>query len=173
MSDALVPSNAEELERLMTQYGDSLLRMCWMMLHDYELARDATQDSFLKAYKAMDTLGSQETEKAWLMRIAINTCKDLYRSRWWRMVDRRIDLDQLPERGEADKYVDPTLFLEVMNLPEKYRQVIILHFYQNLSLVEIGQVLGVPSSTIRSRLLRAKSKLHNKLEGWYLNESSI
>lgn len=170
MSDASVPSNAAQLERLMTQYGDSLLRMCIMMLHDYELARDATQESFLKAYRALDQLTSRETEKAWLMRIAINTCKDIYKSRWWRMVDRRIDLDTLPDLGQRDEHVDPTLFLEVMNLPLKYRQVILLHYYQNMPLVEIAQTLNIPTSTIRSQLMRARNKLHTKLEGWYLDE---
>ena len=76
MNDALVPGSVQTLERLMTQYGDSLLRMCYMLLGDRELARDAAQDSFLKAYRALPTLREGDGERAWLMRIAINTCKD-------------------------------------------------------------------------------------------------
>ena len=64
MNDALVPSNVQLLERLMAQYGDSLLRMCWTMLHDRELARDAVQETFLKACQAFPALREGDTEKA-------------------------------------------------------------------------------------------------------------
>ena len=73
MNGALVPGNVQTMERLMAQHGDSLLRMCYMLLRDRELARDAAQESFLKAYRALDTLREGDSEKAWLMRIAINT----------------------------------------------------------------------------------------------------
>ncbi len=102
MNDALVPGDVQLLERLMAQYGDNLLRMCWTLLHDRELARDAVQETFLKAYRSLAGLREGDTERAWLMRIAVNTCRDIQRSRWWRMVNRSITPDDLPEpAGDA------------------------------------------------------------------------
>lgn len=170
MNDALVPDNVQTLERLMTQYGDSLLRICYMLLHDRDLAKDATQDSFLKAYRSLDSLRKGNSEKAWLMRIAINTCKDLRRSRWWRFIDHGITPDDLPEMGQEDENPDSTPLLAVMNLPEKYRQVVLLHFYQGMTSSEIAQILGLTASTVRTRLMRAKDRLHEQLEGWYFDE---
>ncbi|HML49501.1 MAG TPA: sigma-70 family RNA polymerase sigma factor [Clostridia bacterium] len=170
MIEASVPTDVQTLERLMAQYGDNLLRMCWMLLQDRELARDAAQESFLKAYRALGSLRNGETEKAWLMRIAINTCRDMRRSRWWRMVDRRVTPDDLPEAGREDALPDSMPLIEVLNLPEKYRQVVLLHYYQGLTLEEIARTLDASASTIRTRLSRAKAKLRQKLERWYYDE---
>ncbi len=169
MNGALVPGNVQTLERPMAQYGSSLQRMCYLLLRDRELAKDAAQESFFKAYRALGTLDAQGSEKAWLMRIAINTCKDVQRSRWWRLVDRRITPDDLPEAGQEAEMPDPTPLLAVMNLPAKYRQVVLLHYYQNLTLQEIAQALGLPATTVRTRLMRAKGKLHAQLQGWYFD----
>ncbi|MDD3409231.1 MAG: sigma-70 family RNA polymerase sigma factor [Eubacteriales bacterium] len=173
MNGALVPGDVQELERLMAQYGDSLLRMCYALLHDRELARDATQESFLKAYRALGSLRSGETEKAWLMRIAINTCKDMRRSRWWRMIDRRVTPEDLPEAGREDDLPDEQPLLAVMNLPEKERQVVLLHYYQGMTLEEIAQTLDSPASTVRTRLMRARRGLRTSLKGWYYDEESL
>lgn len=170
MNEALVPGNVQQLERLMTQYGDAVLRMCYMLLRDRELARDATQESFLKAYRALDTLRSGGTEKAWLIRIAVNTCKDMQRSRWARLVDRRITPDDLPDAGQEDDRPDQTPLVAVMNLPEQYRQIVVLHYYQGMTLEEIARMLTLPAATVRSRMLRAKKKLRQALEGWYYDE---
>ena len=170
MNEALVPSNVQTLERLISQYGDGLIRMCYMLLHDRDLARDAAQESYLKAYRALDTLQAGDREKAWLMRIAINTCKDYQRSRWWLFVDRRVTLDDLPDVGRSDEHPDPTVLKAVMNLPDKYRQTVLLHYYQGMTLNEIAQALDVMPATVRTRLMRARNKLRGQLEGWYFDE---
>lgn len=170
MNGIQAPDNVQTLERLMSRYGDSLLRMCYMLLRDRELSKDAAQDSFLKAYRALNTLREGESEKAWLMRIAINTCKDMHRSRWWRFVDRRVTLEDLPEAGASDEQPDPAVLTAVMGLPEKYRQIVLLHYYQGLTLNEAAQALGIPPGTARTRLMRAKERLRGQLEGWYFDE---
>ncbi len=170
MNDALVPGAVALLERLMTQYGDSLLRMCYTMLHDRELARDAVQETFLKAYRSLASLRQNDTEKAWLMRITINTCRDMQRSRWWRMVNRSVTPDDLPEPACEEEPQDSTALIAVINLPQKYREVVWLHYYQQTPLEEIARILHVPASTVRSRLFRAKEKLRHTLEGWYYDE---
>ncbi|MDD3336939.1 MAG: sigma-70 family RNA polymerase sigma factor [Eubacteriales bacterium] len=134
------------------------------------LAFISTQDSFLKAYRALDALRGLGSEKAWLMRIAINTCKDMQRSRWWRLVDRRITTDDLPEQGVCDEYPDKAVLTAVMNLPMKYRQTVLLHYYQGMTLTQVAQALDVPPGTVRTRLMRAKERLRGQLEGWYFDE---
>ncbi|MEG2314867.1 MAG: sigma-70 family RNA polymerase sigma factor [Clostridia bacterium] len=168
MNSASVPDNVQELERMMTQYGDGVLRMCYIMLHDAELARDATQDSFVKAYRALPR--SLESEKAWLMRIAINTCKDYRRSHWWKVIDRSITIDALPEPAQDAVIPDDTLMLAIMKLPEKQRQVVLLHYYQGMTLEEIAQSLRKPAATVRSHLREAKKALGQALKGWYYDD---
>ena len=85
------------LERLMAQYGTALLRMCCLYLRDYSLAEDAVQETFLKAYARLDSFRGDCSEQTWLMKIAINTCRDMLRTGWFRYTDRKVDLDQLPE----------------------------------------------------------------------------
>ena len=170
MNEALVPGDVQLLERLMAQYGDSLLRMCWSMLRDRELARDAVQETFLKAYRSLAALREGDTEKAWLMRIAVNACRDQQRSRWWRMINRSVTPDDLPEPACDAEIPDGTALAAVISLPQKYREVVLLHYYQQMPLAEIAQALELPASTVRSRLMRAKEKLHRKLEGWYADE---
>lgn len=170
MNGTEAPGEVQTLERLMTQYGDGVLRVCFMTLHDRELARDAAQETFLKAYRALGTLRSCGTEKAWLMRIAVNACRDMKRKAWWRMIDRRIAPEDLPEPCCEDELPDKTALLAVMNLPAHLRQPVILHYYQGMTLAEIAQVLDTKPATVRSRLMRARKKLHDQLERWYYDE---
>lgn len=78
------------LTRLIDQYQAVLLQMCFMYLHDRMMAEDAVQDTFLKAYRAMDAFRGDCSEKTWLPKIAINTCRDMKRSAWFRHMDRRV-----------------------------------------------------------------------------------
>lgn len=170
MNDALVPGDVQALERLMAQYGDNILRLCFLMLRDRELARDAAQESFLKAYRALKSLRVGDTERAWLTRIAVNTCKDMKRSRWWRLVDRRVTPEELPLQSDGENMPDDAPLRAVLALPDKYRQVVLLHYYQGMTLVEIAQSLDLPASTVRTRMMRAKDRLRQALKGWYYDE---
>lgn len=170
MNDSEAPGEVQKLETLMSQYGDNVLRVCYMTLRDRELARDAAQETFLKAYRALPTLRSEETEKAWLTRIAVNVCRDIQRKAWWRLIDRRITPEDLPEAFTEDKLPDSTPLLAVMNLPRALRQTVVLHYYQGMTLAEIARALGEKPSTVRGRLIRARKKLYDKLERWYFNE---
>ena len=87
----------QQLCRMVNQYQTSLLRLCYMQLNDKALAEDAVQETFLKAYKGMEAFRADSTEKTWLMRIAVNTCRDMLRSAWLRHLDRRVTPEQLPE----------------------------------------------------------------------------
>ncbi|MDO4355276.1 MAG: RNA polymerase sigma factor [Clostridia bacterium] len=160
------------MERWVNEYGDNLLRVCALNLGDASQAEDALQETLLKAFRAYGSFQHQSSEKTWLTRIAINVCRDMQRSRWFRFVDRRVDIDEMPEPAMADELPDDSVSLEIMKLPHKYREIIILHFYQQMRVEEIAETLEVPRSTVSSRLKRAKDKLREQLEGWYFDETN-
>ena len=73
------------LERLMNEYGDTILRTCYLYLRDYQLAEDAVQETFIKAMNSYGSFKHQSSEKTWLIRIAINCCKNIMRNRWFQI----------------------------------------------------------------------------------------
>ncbi len=155
----------EALTGLMLQYEKDVLGMCCLYLHDLLLAEDATQETFLKAYKGLTEFRGECSEKTWLMRIAINTCKDMRRNAWFRLVDRRMILEQLPVPSTPPSEESTLLTTEVANLPGKYREVVLLYYYQRMKLHEVAQILGVSIPAVSKRLKQARRKLHLALEG--------
>ena len=155
----------EILNRLVEQYQTTLRRMCFVILRDEELAKDAVQDTFLKAYKNIAVFRGECSEKTWLMRIAINTCRDVKRSAWFRYLDRRVTPEDLPTPIVQTSERSVELTSEIMKLPPKLKEAIILYFYQQMTTREIAEVLGIPQSTVATRLKRAKEKLKSLLEG--------
>lgn len=78
--------NEEIISRLINQYGNSILRMCYMYLKDYQLAEDVTQETFLQVYEKYETFENRSSEKTWITRIAINRCKNCMRTHWFKRV---------------------------------------------------------------------------------------
>ena len=158
-------SMEKNLERMVAVYQLPLLRLCYAYLHDEELARDAVQETFIKAYRGMNQFRHQSSEKTWLNRIAINTCKDMRRTAWFRQVDRRITLDMLPEPAAPVDQRDESLTEAIMNLPIKLKEVALLCWLQGMSYNEAADTLGVTHQAVSSRLNRARKKLRAVLEG--------
>lgn len=150
--------------RMVEQHQAALLRTCYVMLNDYALAEDAVQETFLKAYQAMDSFRGDCSPKTWLMRIAVNTCRDLRRKAWFRCVDRRVTPEQLPQACIPFDETDDSVIQGMMKLPSKEKAVLLLYFYQDMTLEEIGRTLGLSKSAISNRLVRAKKKLRTVLE---------
>ena len=160
------------LEGAMEQYEESLLRMCFACLNAAALAEDAVQETFLKAYRALDRFRGDAEEKTWLLRIAINTCRDLRRSAWFRHVDRKVTLDGLGEPASAQEWSewDDPLTRAVMGLRPKYREAVLLCCYQGLTGQEAASVLKISRSAVMNRLRQAKAILRKELEVWYHGE---
>ncbi len=161
-------SAEDRITRLMTSYGDDVLRVCYLFLKEHSTAQDASQTTFVKAWQAISTLRDGSTERAWLMRIAVNTCKTILRSREHRLYAQSPDLDDLSLSTE-DELPDDTVLRAVLDLPEKYREVVVLHYYQGLSSTEAAKALRVPQATVLTRLHRARKLLESKLKGWYMS----
>ena len=104
------------------------------------------------------------SEKTWLMRIAVNVCRDMLRSAWFRHLDRRITLEQLPEPIAQPSEEDCFLTVEVMRLPQKYREAVLLYYYEAMTTDEIAQALGVAKSTVSARLEQGRQALRKALE---------
>lgn len=160
-------SNHEKtLIKLIDQYQIALLQMCYMYLHDKALAEDAVQETFLKAYKSMNAFRGDCSEKTWLMRIAVNTCRDMRRSAWFRHVDQKVEIEdvqssvlQIDEDDDAEEVA-----FAVVKLPVKYKEVILLYYYQDMTLKEIADALGIGISSVSERLKTARAKLRKVLE---------
>lgn len=160
----------QTFRRLVEQYQTALLRMCYIYLRDLSLAEDAVQDTFLKAYRAYDAFRGECGEKTWLMRIALNTCHDVWRSGWHRHMDRRVTPELLPEPQTAPDEAAGELVAEIMALPRKQQEVILLYYYQNMTVYEIAQALGIDHSSVSYRMKKAKEKLRSAMKGERFHE---
>lgn len=146
-------SRRETLARLVAQYERAVLNTCCMILHDHGLAEDVTQETFLKAYRALDRYRQECSEKTWLMKIALNACRDVQRSAWFRHTDRCVALEELPIAvQDADFAEAEDLLRAVRQLPGKFREVILLHYYQDMTMAEVAFALGISVSTVSKRI---------------------
>ena len=167
MDQPLTAGRAEPLDlpALVEEHGDHLLRLCALYLGDVSQAEDAVQDTFLRALQAWPKFRGESTVETWLVRIAINVCKNQLRSPWR---TRRAPAEALEGlHTEAPEPEDDTLVKAVQALPPKYREVVILYYYQEWRAWEIAQRLHIPVSTVTVRLSRARGMLKEKLKGWY------
>ena len=134
----------EEFSRLVSQYQRQLLHMCAMYLHDHAAAEDAVQETFLKAYRALPQFRGECSEKTWLMRIAMNVCRDMTRSAWFRHNDRRITPEELQLPAQQSLYDDQEeeLAQAIMKLPRKYKDALLLYYYQDITQEEVALALN-------------------------------
>ena len=157
-----------DLEQLVEQYGDGLLRVCLLYLKDYGLAEDAVQETFLRAYRNYRQFEGRSSEKTLLTAIAINVCRNMLRSPWRKRTVGEEALALL--KTEDPALPDPTASRAVMTLPRDLRAAVILFYVQEMKIREIAQVLEIPQATVSSRLNRARQKLRAELKEWYFNE---
>ena len=158
-------SKEERIEHMVLQYQLPLLKLCYAYLHDEELAKDAVQETFIKAFRNLDSFQENASEKTWLSRIAMNTCKDLRRTSWFRHVDRSVTPDMLPEPAAPAKPEDESLTLEIMKLPAKLKEVALLCWLQGMTYSEAAETLGISLQAVGNRLNRARRKLRKVMEG--------
>ena len=152
------------LEQAVQTHGDSLLRLCFLYLHDRQLAEDAVQETFIRAWRAYGGFRQDSRDKTWLTRIAVNVCKSALRR------ERPLSLLDAPEGSYEAQFRDDTVLQAVCALPQKLREVVLLYYFQELSTPEIAKMLHLPRNVITARLSRARTQLKTDLKGWYFNE---
>lgn len=152
----------EEAGRAIEQYADMVRRICMIHLKNYEDAEDIFQTVFLKYVLRSEPFDSPEHEKAWIIRVTVNACRDLLKS-FFR--SRIVALDQLIEKPQ-DMPEDHSDILEaVLELPARFRDVVYLHYYEGYSAPEIGRILKKNTNTVYTLLARARQLLKTRLEG--------
>ena len=152
----------QEANRAIEQYADTVRRICMVHLKNYTDTEDVFQTVFLKYVQSAIQFESDEHERAWLIWVTINACKDLLKS-FFR--SRTLSIDQLIEQA-AELPPDNREVLEaVLSLPAKYRDVVYLHYYENYTAPQISRILGKNVNTVYTLLTRSKKMLKEKLGG--------
>lgn len=158
---------ASLLESWMLAYENDVLRLCYVYLRDRTLAEDALQDTFLKAWRGMRRFHALRgsSPRTWIMRIAVNTCKDYKRTAWMRHTDASHAPEDLPPALQPVTTEQRELYLDVMALPDACRQVIMLYYYQGMTMEETSRALGISRQAVTRRLRKARELLRFQLEG--------
>ena len=158
------------IEQMMREHADYVLRLCLLYLNDYHLAEDAMQETFIKAHRGLSRFRGDSSAHTWLTRIAVNTCKDMLRSPWRRRYAGEEALRALPDPDGPPRAQDDTVLQAVMALPNKYKDVILLRYYEGMPLKDIAAALSLSVPTVSTRIARAQKRLHTQLKGWYFDE---
>ena len=158
-----MPLKAEKIlpdaERVINEYGDSIYRLCSVMLKNTFDAQDAIQECFLKYITKAPNFNDSEHEKAWLIKVAANVCKDMMRKR------RRLSPVSPDEIRNLGKSEDNAQILGLLvSLEEKYRIVIHLHYVEGYKTGEISAMLGISEAAVKKRLQRGREALREIYE---------
>ena len=149
-----------EIERVVNEYATMLLRVAYSQLNNRAEAEDTVQEVLLKYMEKAPIFQSEEHEKAWLLRVTVNHCKNHLASAWFR---KRADLDEgIPALDNAELEVVSA----VAALPAKYRAVVHLYYFEGYSTKEIAEILHSRPNTVSSRLSRARALLAKALKEW-------
>ncbi len=152
-------------EELYAAYARDVLRVSYFYLHDRDKAEDVTQDVFMKLLLTAPDLVPGK-EKSWLMKVALNRCRDLWRSAWLKRVTlgiEKVERHRAPDR--TDEFLEREELLDAIGrLSPDMRSVVLLHYYQGMGVAEIAELLNVPEGTVSSRLSRSRSRLEDLLK---------
>ncbi|QRG69542.1 sigma-70 family RNA polymerase sigma factor [Brevibacillus choshinensis] len=165
--EKLQPTDDAAFEQIMREYGTRVLRLVTFLVKDQSVAEDLAQDVFVKVYRHLPRFRGQSSIHTWIYRIAVNECKGYLRSWAFRKILPRswikADFDVSTERVVMEQSERDELVEQVLTLPSLYRQVIVLHYYADLSIAEVANVLSVSEGTVRTRLHRARQQLKKQM----------
>ena len=167
-NDAASADAAQDLSAHYSQlyelYATDVLRMCYFYLADRQKAEDVVQDVFVRLITTNPALQPGK-EKAWLLKVAMNRCRDLWRGAWLkRVVLGGPTFELIPAPDEFTQIGDRQEMMNAINkLPAMFKEVILLHYYQGYGISEISEMMELPEGTISSRLSRARKKLEEVL----------
>lgn len=152
----------QEARRAIERYGNTVRRLCMMHLKNHADTEDIFQTVFLKYVLSSVSFESDEHEKAWLIRVTINACKDLLKSVFR---SRTVSLDQLLDQPASMPPDHREVLEAVLALPKKYRDVVYLHYYEDYTAPEISKIFGKNVNTVYTLLTRARQLLRDRLGG--------
>ena len=151
-----------EINRAVDEYSDMIRRLCMLHLKNYADTEDIFQTVFLKYALSSVEFENREHEKAWLIRVTINACKDLLKSFFRK---RTVSIDQVINQAAPAAQDHRDVLEAVLSLPKKYKDVVYLHFYEGYTAPQISKILGKNVNTVYTLLTRSKKILKTKLGG--------
>lgn len=143
------------------RYLDMVYRIALNWFRRSADAEDAAQNAMLRLWRAEEEFQGEDHLRRWLVRVTLNECKRISSHPWRK---RTVPLENCPEPVFSDP-ARQTLYQEVMDLPIKYRVPLYLYYYEGYKVDEVGKLLGLNTSTVQTRLARARAKLKTQLEG--------
>lgn len=152
----------QEVNRAVEQYSDMIRRLCMIHLKNYADTEDIFQTVFLKYVLSSVAFESREHEKAWFIRVTVNACKDLLKS-FFR--SRTVSLEEIMEQPAQLSTDDREVLEAVLSLPQKYKDVVYLHYYEGYTAPQISRILGKNKNTVYTLLTRSRQLLREKLGG--------
>ncbi|WP_066048606.1 sigma-70 family RNA polymerase sigma factor [Robertmurraya korlensis] len=160
----------KSIEELIDEFGKPMMNLAYTYVKDWRLAEDVMQEVFISIYKDIDNLPNITSYKAWIYRITVNKCKDLLRKKFFK---KDIIFDFFGHFSKSEKLTPEeqllvsterkSLSLSVLELPVRYREVIILYYYEDFSTAEIAELLSQNVSTVKTKLNRGRQLLKSKL----------
>lgn len=152
----------EAVNRAIENYASTVKRICFIHLKKEADTEDICQTVFLKYAMNDKVFDSEAHEKAWIIRVTINACKDLLKSFFRK---HTVSLDAYVEQGGVVDAAHSEVLEAVLSLPEKYRRVIYLHYYEGYPAADIAEILRINVNTVYTQLTRAKGLLRDELGG--------
>lgn len=156
---------ASLVESLYLRFADDVLRVSYFYLGDRSKAEDVTQEVFLRVMERQPVL-KEGSEKSWLLKVALNICRDQWRNAWTKRVilgSKRLEI--IPAEDDLDNRTEKEALMQAIHsLPAEVREVFLLFYYQRYSIEEIASILDVQAGTVSSRLSRGRKKLKALLE---------
>lgn len=157
-----VPIGTKEYKHtIIEKYFNMIYKLALAETKDVHHAEDVTSDVFLKYMQTTKNFESEEHIKAWLLRVTINASKSVFSNSWFK---KTVPLEETLEAAGIPEE-ESEVYLAVMKLPEKYRTVIHLFYYEELSVREIAEIVNSNESTVKSQLSRARGLLKEALKG--------
>ncbi|HET7628591.1 MAG TPA: sigma-70 family RNA polymerase sigma factor [Bacillales bacterium] len=172
----ILQSNKDKaIQLLIDECMEDVKRFVFTYVKNWSYTDDIVQDAFLAVYLNLDTFKESASIKTWILSIAANKAKDFLKSWHYKKVSLTNQFfhqanNETPETLLLNNQENDEVSALIFSLPVKYREVIILYYYKDLSIKEISEVLGTGQSTVKTRLHRAKMKIGEKLRGDFFEE---
>jgi len=158
-----LPSDNNPKDKIIEKYFNMVYKLALSQLKSVSGAEDITQEVFLRFIKETKPFQSDEHIKAWLIRVTVNCCRSLFSSSWFK---KTVPLTELTDSAfETPEKSD--VYYAVLSLPKKYKAVIHLFYYEDLSVAQIAKYLNLKETTVKSQLHRGREMLKEKLKGGY------
>ena len=165
MPDILLRTN-KNIAEIYERHVDTVYKVCFMFMKNVPDTEDAVQNTFIKLIKERKKFENEEHEKAWLIVTASNLCRNTLKH-WWR---KNVDIASVVETEALQNNKTDETLEHVLNLPEKYKTVIYLYYYEGYSSGEIAKILKRNESTVRSHLRTGRQLLRDRLGGDFNEE---